>query len=293
MQEQSPIAGSYVEDQTVIMIIDDNTESLKLLTAILSKQGFGVRQALSGRAALTALAQRLPDLIILDVRMPEMDGLEVCRILKSDSSTADIPIIFISGLKDSDDKVLAFKAGGLDYITKPFHEEEVLARVNLHLSLSKMKQNLEELVQRRTVKLEESNTALQVLLEHRQAEREKSEESIIANINSLVTPYLKRLKESELNHHQLALTEVIESNLAEITSRFSGKLYAKVVGLTRREMEVAALIKISKTNHEIADILCISDHVVSFHRQNLRKKLGLLGKKVNLVAYLNEITIKK
>lgn len=292
MQTIEPTINDLDEDKAVIMIIDDSIDSLKLLTTILTGQRFAVRQALNGRVALDAIRKKLPDLIILDMRMPEMDGLEVCQKLKSDADTRTVPIIFISGLKASDDKVKAFEAGGLDYITKPFQEAEVLARVNLHLALSKMKQNLEKLVKLRTIKLEESNTALKVLLEHRQTERDKFEENVITHINSLVVPYLRRLKESRLNHQQEALTEVIESNLNEITSQFSGKLYAKAVGLTRREMETAALIKIGKTNKEIADILCISEHVVSFHRQNLRKKLGLLGQKVNLVAYLNEITIK-
>ena len=292
MQTHSPITDSLVEDKAVIMIIDDSPESLKLLTDILAGQGFGVRQALSGRMALDAIKQQLPDLIILDIRMPEMDGLEVCRQLKNDASTRTVPVIFISGLRESDDKVKAFEVGGMDYITKPFQEAEVLARVKLHLTLCKMKQNLEELVQRRTIRREESNTALKVLLEHRQSEREKFEENVITHINSLVMPYLKRLKESSLDQQQTALTDVIESNLDEITSQFSGKLYTRAVGLTRREMEVAALIKMGKTNIEIAGLLYISEHAISFHRQNLRKKLGLLGQKVNLVAYLNEIILK-
>ncbi|MEN8210365.1 MAG: response regulator [Thermodesulfobacteriota bacterium] len=292
MLRHSSIINSSVEDDAVIMIVDDSPASLKLLTDILASQGFDVRQALNGQMALEAVKQQLPDLIILDIRMPEMDGLEVCRQLQNDGDTRKVPVIFISGLSDSDDKIQAFEAGGLDYITKPFQEAEVLARVKLHLALSRMKQGLEKLVQRRTIKLEESNTALKVLLEHRRSERQKFEESVITHINSLVMPYLKRLKESHLDQQQEALADVIESNLDEITSQFSGELYARAAGLTRREMEVAALIKIGKTNMEMADLLYISEHAVSFHRQNLRKKLGLLGQKVNLVAYLNEITIK-
>lgn len=292
MQKNTPSKDSFVEDKAIIMTIDDNPESLKLLTNILVGQGFEVRQALNGRMALDAIKRQPPDLVILDIRMPEMDGLEVCKQLKNDVNTQTVPIIFISGLRDSDDKIKAFAAGGLDYITKPFQEAEVLARVKLHLTLSKMQHNLEKLVQHRTIKLEEANIALKVLLDHRQSEREKFEENVITHINSLVMPYLKRLGESNLTHQQIALTEVIESNLGEVTSQFSGKLYAKAMGLTRREMEVAALIKSGKTNIEVADLLYISEHAVSFHRQNLRKKLGLLGQKVNLVAYLNEITIK-
>ncbi|OQY53340.1 MAG: hypothetical protein B6230_00510 [Desulfobacteraceae bacterium 4572_89] len=292
MKKNFSSIDSLVPGKEIIMVIDDSPESLKLLSNILSVQGFRVRQALNGRVALNAISLQRPDLIILDIKMPEINGFEVCRQLKNDADTCSIPVIFISGLEEPDDKIQAFKAGGMDYITKPFQEEEVLARVKLHLALRKMTQNLENMVQRRTAKLEESNTALKVLLDHRQSEREKFEKSVLNNINSLVMPYLKKLKETNLAIQQKALADVIESNLNEITSQFSGRLYARAMGLTRREMEVAALIKMGKTNMEIADLLYISEHAISFHRQNLRKKLGLLGKKINLVAYLNEITLQ-
>lgn len=292
MQTSKLVVDNLAPDKNVIMIIDDSPESLKLLTDILARQNFSVRQALSGQAALTSIRHQPPDLILLDLRMPGMDGLEICKKLKEDVATSEIPVIFISGLGEPGDKIKAFDSGGLDYITKPFHEDEVLARVKLHLDLSRMKKHLEELVSQRTIKLEESNTALKVLLEHRQLERENLEESVISHINSLVVPYVKRLKETALEKKQAALLDVIEFNLGEVTSQFSGKLYSKAVGLTRREMEIANLIKTGKTNMEIADLLYISEHAISFHRQNLRKKLGLLGQKVNLVAYLNEMTLK-
>ncbi len=274
------------------MAVDDNPDNLKLLSDILSEQGFQVRQALSGRLALAAIKQQSPDLFILDIRMPEMDGFELCRQLKNDSATCSVPVIFISGLNDSTDKVKAFDIGGQDYITKPFEDTEVLARVKLHLEVSSMRKNLEDMVQRRTIKLEESNTALKVLLEHRSSEREKFEENALSHIRSLVSPYLERLKNTDLDSQQSSLLDIVEANLLEITSQFSGTLYSSSLGLTRREMEVAALIKTGKTNAEIAVLINISEHSVSFHRQNLRKKLGLLGRKVNLVAYLNEISLR-
>jgi len=124
-------------DQSVIMVVDDNHDSLKLLTDILSEQGFQVRQALNGRLALAAVKQHSPDLFILDIRMPEMDGFELCRQLKKNDITRDVPVIFISGLDNPNDKVKAFKIGGQDYITKPFEDTEVLARVKTHITLRK------------------------------------------------------------------------------------------------------------------------------------------------------------
>ena len=286
------VLDTLVPGDYTIMIIDDSLESLKLLTSILSDQGFGVRQARAGHLALKAIEKKRPDLIILDIRMPDMDGLEVCRKLKDTPETKGIPIIFISALAGSIEKNQAFKAGGVDYITKPFQALEVLARVKLHLSLTRMKRNLKELVHRRTVKLEESNTALKVLLDHRNSEREKLEENVVSQINALILPSLRRLEKTGLTPQQKALTDVIASNLNEITSGFSARLYRRAAGVTPREMDVAALIKTGKTNVEISNILNISEPAISFHRQNLRKKLGLIGKKINLAVYLNEITLK-
>ena len=129
-------------------------------------------------------------------------------------------------------------------------------------------------------------------MEHLDSERKKFEENVITHIDTLITPYLQLLQETVLDSRQNALLETVKANLREVTAPFSATLYSRALGLTRREMETAALIKTGKTNQEIAGLLNISERAVSFHRQNLRKKLGLLGQKVNLVAYLNEITLK-
>ena len=289
MQQGSWPMQDILMNDAVIMIIDDSPASLILLTEILLRQGFTVREALSGRVALTGIRQQPPDLILLDIRMPEMDGFEVCRQLKDDAVTSSIPVIFISGLEQTEDKIQAFDVGGLDYITKPFVATEVIARVQRHLELSRMQQNLESMVQDRTIKLEEANTALKVLLEHRRAGQEEFERNVVGHISTLINPYLKRLQKTDLDSRQMALLEVIGSNLKEITADFSVKFHSRALGLTRRELEVAALIKTGNTNMEIAVILDISEYAVSFHRQNLRKKLGLIGQKVNLVSYLHEM----
>jgi diguanylate cyclase (GGDEF)-like protein/PAS domain S-box-containing protein len=119
-----------------ILVVDDNPNNLQLLHELLSAEGYHVRAALSGELGLSASLQKIPDLILLDVRMPEMDGFEVCSILKSDERTADIPVIFISAASESIDKVRAFEIGAVDYINKPFSTHEVLARVDTHLRLS-------------------------------------------------------------------------------------------------------------------------------------------------------------
>ncbi|MGD9948055.1 MAG: sensor histidine kinase [Desulfobulbus sp.] len=126
-----------------ILVIDDIPANLKLLMEILTEQGYRVRPASTGQLALRSVTFRQPDLILLDVQMPNMDGYEVCRILKSKETCRDIPVIFISALDATKDKVKGFAAGCVDFITKPFQAEEVLARVETHLALRRMHRQLE------------------------------------------------------------------------------------------------------------------------------------------------------
>ncbi len=127
-----------------LLIVDDKPANLRLLSAMLVEQGYKVRSAINGPLALTATKAAPPDMILLDINMPEMNGYEVCERLKADKETRDIPVIFISALDETTEKVRAFTVGGVDYITKPFHLEEVLARVETHLSLRRLQQRLEE-----------------------------------------------------------------------------------------------------------------------------------------------------
>ena len=128
---------------TEILVVDDLPDNLKLLANILRARGYRVRPATSGQLALRSASLKPPDLVLLDIKMPDMEGYEVCRILKSDAGTADVPVIFISALDETRDKVRGFEAGGVDFITKPFQAEEVLARVETHLSLRRLHQQLE------------------------------------------------------------------------------------------------------------------------------------------------------
>lgn len=130
--------------QDSILIVDDTPANLRLLASILSNADYLVRPARDGNSALMSANSAPPDIILLDVMMPGMDGYEVCEKLKANPLTADIPVIFISALDDVSDKVKAFAVGGVDYIPKPFHAEEILARVNTHLTIRKLQQSLND-----------------------------------------------------------------------------------------------------------------------------------------------------
>ncbi len=127
-----------------ILVVDDTPANLELLSGMLKGRGYKVRAAVSGKLALQAARNDPPDLILLDINMPEMNGYEVCAELKSDDKLKDIPVIFLSALTETMDKVKAFGIGGVDYITKPFQFEEVEARVETHLELRRQKSRLQE-----------------------------------------------------------------------------------------------------------------------------------------------------
>ncbi|MEG5138646.1 MULTISPECIES: hybrid sensor histidine kinase/response regulator [unclassified Microcoleus] len=136
--------NSTIQANGTILIVDDNSANLGVLSDALSQEGFEVRVAKSGKMALERVKYALPDLILLDVMMPEIDGFETCRRLQANPETKQIPIIFMTALSDTANKVEGFKLGAVDYITKPFQQEEVLARVKLHLKLHVLADKLEE-----------------------------------------------------------------------------------------------------------------------------------------------------
>jgi len=127
-----------------ILLIDDQPDNLKLLSDLLEEQGYEVQQAINGIVALQAVAIALPDVILLDINMPELDGYTVCQRLKANPQTEEIPVIFISAFDEVWDKVKAFSVGGSDYITKPFKTVEVLVRVENQLKIHRLQQDLKE-----------------------------------------------------------------------------------------------------------------------------------------------------
>jgi putative two-component system response regulator len=139
----SPDAKRVPAVSVDILIVDDNTSNLRVLSDMLKSQGYRPRQARSGPAALIAARSKSPDLILLDIMMPEMDGYEVCRRLKSDEKLRGIPVIFLSALSETEDKVKAFAAGGADYVPKPFQFDEVRARVETHMGLRRLQIEVE------------------------------------------------------------------------------------------------------------------------------------------------------
>jgi len=148
MSPASANPSEQAQPKSNIMVVDDQPANLKLLEDLLTSQGHAVRSFPRGRLALDAVVRNPPDLILLDINMPEMDGFEVCTRLKADDKLAGIPVLFLSALNETRDKVNAFRSGGVDYITKPFQLDEVRARVETHIELHRARQRERDLLER-------------------------------------------------------------------------------------------------------------------------------------------------
>jgi len=158
-----------------VLMVDDNPTNLQVLQATLEGQGYRLLAARDGASALAVAAKAAPDLILLDIMMPGMDGYEVCRRLKSDPATCDIPVIFLSALEQTEDKVKGLQLGAVDYITKPFQPAEVIARVNTHLTLRCLQRQLRDA----NAALTELNQNLEKKVEERSRELLRSRDGII------------------------------------------------------------------------------------------------------------------
>jgi len=289
----------------LVLVVDDVEENLRLIGQMLQPLDLDISFARSGEKTLYLLETITPDLIILDIMMPGMDGFELCERLLSSPKTGEIPIIFVSAKSNIDDIVKGLRLGARDYITKPFIREELIARVSTQLNvkrnnddLKQLNENLEKIVKERTIELQESNKklnefniALQVLLEKREEDKRKIENRVLQNARELILPSLERLKKITSNKNQIKLVDICENNIKQIVSAFvqNVKDTLSIYGMTNTEMTIANLIMQGKTTLEITEIINCSESTVSFHRNNIRNKLGIKNKKVNLQVYLKTL----
>jgi PAS domain S-box-containing protein len=166
-----------VSEISTILVVDDDSDSLRLLTDILTAEGYRVRPADSGQLALASAKAAAPELIMLDIRMPGMDGFEVCRRLQADEKTRRIPIIFLSAAGQLQDRVLGLSLGAADFISKPYERPELLARVRTHMELGRLRAHLEQQVAAQTAELRLANEQLSLELEERQRAEQELRES--------------------------------------------------------------------------------------------------------------------
>lgn len=243
-----------------ILIVEDSPESAQFLRQLLVAAGYAVRQALDGEMALLSVQTKLPDLILLDVRMPVMDGFEVCRRLKANPATAEVPVIFLSALKEMDAIVAGFRAGAVDYVSKPYQAEEILARVQTQLELGRLRTQLEQTVQLRTRQLLDEI-----------AERKQTEQLLLD----------KRRKLRELSSHLEDVRERERARIArELHDELGQGLTVLRIDLVRLSNRLAELSPAQAREQLLASIAML-DHIADTTRsisENLRPgMLDVLG----------------
>lgn len=196
--------NQFEANKVDILVVDDTPINLRLLSNLLSERGYEVRKAISGKLALLAASSHPPDLILLDIMMPDMDGYEVCQQLKASPITCDIPVIFLSALDDVADKMKAFDCGGSDYITKPFQVKEVIARVQNQLTILQQKKQLQ---------------LQNILLQKEITERQEAE----LLLKSQTTKLEEALQELKRTQSQLVQTEKM-SSLGKLVAGFAHEI---------------------------------------------------------------------
>ncbi len=250
-------------DSISILIVDDVPENLRLLTTILRQRGYRVRPVRESVQALEIARNNPPDMILLDIKMPQLDGFQVCERLKAEAVTRDIPIIFISALNDSAAKIRALTGGGVDYITKPIQPEEVLARVETHLALRDLQRNLEAQVRQRTAELAQANEALQGEVKQRQRhEAEKSKLLDVVRHQSeqlrVMTLELLESRQAHVQNLSYVLNDQVLYNLDLLASNLR-RVYdclREVSGRTSRCRDAVAYLEASaKIVGQLQDVL--------------------------------------
>ncbi|MCP3403859.1 response regulator [Bradyrhizobium sp. CCGB20] len=279
----------------VALVVDDSPETLRLLTDALDGAGMTVMVALDGAAAMRIVDQITPDIVLLDAVMPGMDGFETCRRLKRDAGVANVPVIFMTGLAETEHIVRGLEAGGVDYVTKPIVIEEMLARIRVHLGNARLTQSARAAldvsgrflfaVNRQGNILWATPQAQKLLSDHygaqtedfvlppsllqwlEQAKGKGSAKSQAASLPDNPQLRLYYMGETAPNEFLLRLSRESGTSLpAEFTSE---------LGLTTREGEVLAWLSKGKTNRDIAQILGLSPRTVDKHLEQIYAKLGV------------------
>ncbi len=214
--------------QSTILIVDDNPQNLEVLLAYLQQTDYKVLAAESGSSALKQIVHIQPDIILLDVMMPEMDGFTVCRRLKTDPQTQDIPIIFTTVLGNTNNKVRGFEVGGVDYITKPINKVELLARLETHLALKQLRSTLQTQATQLEQDVQSRTAELQAEIAHREAQQrernrlyelvKQQSKSLRAITQSFIDSQQQKQQDlaSHLDQHVIQNLDILAANLSLI-----------------------------------------------------------------------------
>ncbi|HEY9455610.1 MAG TPA: response regulator [Bradyrhizobium sp.] len=282
----------------VALVVDDSPETLRLLTDALDGAGMTVMVALDGAAAMRIVDQITPDIVLLDAMMPGMDGFETCRRLKRDAGLDHVPIIFMTGLAETEHIVRGLEAGGVDYVTKPIAVEEMLARIRVHLANARLTQSARAALDVSGRYLLAVNSAGKIMWATPQAQKLLSDTLSPDGDDDVVLPepipqWLDQARQGKAGS-KAAVTAALPGN-EQLRLQYMGKLganefllrlakdftsetpaeFSSELGLTAREGEVLSWLSKGKTNRDIAQILGLSPRTVDKHLEQIYSKLGV------------------
>jgi len=282
----------------VALIVDDSPETLRLLTDALDGAGMTVMVALDGAAAMRIVDQITPDIVLLDAVMPGLDGFETCRRLKRDAGLDHVPIIFMTGLAETEHIVRGLEAGGVDYVTKPIAVEEMLARIRVHLANARLTQSARAALDVSGRYLLAVNSEGKIMWATPQAQKLLSDALSSGSDDDVVLPdpiplWLDQARKGKAGSKATIMTALPGND--QLRLQFMGRLganefllrlakdsgtetpaeFSSELGLTTREGEVLSWLSKGKTNRDIAQILGLSPRTVDKHLEQIYSKLGV------------------
>jgi DNA-binding NarL/FixJ family response regulator len=282
----------------VALVVDDSPETLRLLTDALDGAGMTVMVALDGAAAMRIVDQITPDIVLLDAVMPGLDGFETCRRLKRDAGLDHVPIIFMTGLAETEHIVRGLEAGGVDYVTKPIAVEEMLARIRVHLANARLTQSARAALDVSGRYLLAVNSAGKIMWATPQAQKLLSDTLSPDSDDDVVLPdpipqWLDQARKGKPGS-KAAIMAALPGD-EQLRLQYMGKLganefllrlardsgterpaeFSSELGLTTREGEVLSWLSKGKTNRDIAQILGLSPRTVDKHLEQIYSKLGV------------------
>ncbi|HTE95085.1 MAG TPA: response regulator transcription factor [Bradyrhizobium sp.] len=282
----------------VALIVDDSPETLRLLTDALDGAGMTVMVAMDGAAAMRIVDQITPDIVLLDAVMPGMDGFETCRRLKREAGLSNVPVIFMTGLAETEHIVRGLEAGGVDYVTKPIVIEEMLARIRVHLANARLTQSARAALDVSGRYLLAVSRQGKIMWATPQAQKLLSDNLAAGTDDELVLPdpmlqWLEQVQKGKAGSKTTAMASL--PNDEQLRLQYMGKLgpnefllrlakdnstnlpaeFSSELGLTTREGEVLSWLSKGKTNRDIAQILGLSPRTVDKHLEQIYAKLGV------------------
>jgi DNA-binding response OmpR family regulator/DNA-binding CsgD family transcriptional regulator len=277
----------------IVLVVDDSPDALSLINDALEEQGLDVLVALEGRQALTIAKRIRPDVILLDAVMPVMDGFETCKQLKANAELADIPVIFMTGLSDTDDIVRGLEAGGVDYLVKPINPAELIARMKVHLHNARLTRSAQHALDSTGQHLFTASQSGEVRWATPQAYALLAKARV--NGKDLSAPFCQQLHNWLQKTHKSAAMIELKDLEYPLSLRFVGQhsngdwliklidgkqpteaaLLRSKLDLTERESEVLFWIANGKSNREAAEILNLSPRTVNKHLEMIFPKLGV------------------